>query len=507
MKKNSTYITRLLALSLLFSVSCIAANSEASNVDSQALGLIEIKDEQPEQEETIEIEQNKSKFFNLPEGTKGIAVTEPTVADINVPNEGVLRIVGLKVGETDIKITTIDKAGNRHVINKRIVVSYNLTMIRKELSRRFAKSDITIENLGTAIALSGTVDTPKTASDVMEFIGKIVEKEQNIINNLSVAIPTQVMLKVKVAKLDRTVSKSLGINWKSFSLGSSFSILGVGGKINGNIPSTLGTATAIAGAISATGVKPNMNDIKIDALTKATNTPTFLDTGSTLPASGAQWTMNYSDRNANNIGAVIDALAEESLATVLAEPTLVALSGQNAKFQSGGEQPYRDASTSGTASSTSFKDWGIMLDFTPNVISDNRISINMKSEISAVDKSGGDGEPPLTKQNVSTVVELGSGQSLAIAGLLKKEVSKSATELPGLANIPIFGGLFRSNSHNLTESELIIIITPYIVRPSSKKLVTPVERAPKMLAPCKSNFFRRFTADKYITNEAGFTVS
>lgn len=513
MKKNSIYIARLLAVSLLLFGSCVAANDENDetiNVGSQPLGLVEIKADQPDQGAMIEIEQNKAKFFNLPEGTKGIAITEPTIADINVPNEGVLRIIGLKIGETDIKITTIDKEGKRHFINKRIVVSYNLTMIKKELSRRFATSDITIENLGTAIALSGTVDTPKTASDVMEFIGKIVGNERNIINNLSVAIPTQVMLKVKVAKLDRTVSKSLGINWKSFSLGSSFSILGVGGKSGGSVPATLSTASAIAGAIAGTGIKPSMSVINIDTndtSLKATTTPNFFSDGTTVPGNGVRWTMNYSDRNANNIGAVIDALAEESLATVLAEPTLVALSGQNAKFQSGGEQPYRDASTSGTASSTSFKDWGIMLDFTPNVISDNRISITMKSEISAVDKASENGEPPLTKQNVSTVVELGSGQSLAIAGLLKKEVAKSATELPGLANIPILGGLFRSSSHNLTESELIIIITPYIVRPSSKKLVTPVERAPKMLAPCQTNFFRRFTADKSVTNEAGFTVS
>lgn len=472
--------------------------------------LEEVGNEKCEENNIIEIEMNKIKTFKLPKGTEKIMVGDPKIADAHVQDESSFSISGEKNGETTIKLMVKDPQGNKRIINKRIVVSFNLTQIKNGLKKHFPKADISIDNYGNFIALTGTVDTPKMASDVMEFVGKVVGNERNIINNMTIAVPTQVMLKVKVAKLDRSVSKSLGINWRTFSLGSSFNILGLGGTSGGVLPAILTSASAVSANIANTGVK---QDISTSIKDQSPSTPTsghFLGGNDpTVPVNGARWYMSYSDNASRNISAVIDALAEESLATVLAEPTLVALSGQEAQFQSGGEQPYRDSSTTGTASSVEFKDWGIMLKFTPNVISENRISINVDSEISSVENSNGEkGEPPLAKQNVKTTVELGSGQSLAIAGLLKKETNKTATELPGLAKIPILGGLFRSGSDSLKESELVIIVTPYIVRPSSKQLVTPVERAPKMLSPCRSIFNRKFVSeDKNVTNNAGFTVS
>ncbi len=491
---------------------CYAANIPSQNKSFEIKNDLELVDNEGDiyEYDFVEVEMHKSKTFKIPKGTKNILVTDPTIADVNVQNEDFFDILGVKTGETNIKITTVDKDGNRNLISKKVLVSHNLSMIRRELKKRFSSSKISIDNLGTSVVLSGTVANPKIAADIMELVGKLTQNEKNIVNNMSIGVPTQVMLKVKVAKLDRNVSKSLGINWRSFSLGSAFNIAGTGGSAGGALPLILTSTSAISAGIANTGIKSALPAGLTDAAATAGNFTDNPDTAATVPGNGARFVMNYTDRHGNSIGSVIDALAEESLATVLAEPTLVALSGEKAEFQSGGEQPYRSASTSGTAvSTTEFKDWGIILKFTPNVISENRISINLDSEISAVESTeGANSEPPLTKQNVKTTVELGSGQSLAIAGLLKKEASKKAVEMPGLASIPLIGGLFRSSSDTLKESELVIIITPYIVKPSSKPLVNPVERAPKLISPVRCNFMRRFTEQgNEATNNAGFTVS
>lgn len=490
---------------------CYAADITLKNKVLERQNNLELADNRDEIDEhsVIEVEMHKSKTFKIPKGTKNILVSEPSIADVNVQNEDFFDVLGVKTGETNIKLTIVDKDGNRSLINKRVLVSHNLSMIRRELKKRFSSSNISIDNLGTSIVLSGTVANPKIAADIMELVGKLTQNEKNIVNNMSIGVPTQVMLKVKVAKLDRNVSKSLGINWRSFSLGSAFNIAGTGGTSGGALPLILTSTSAISAGIANTGIR---SELPADLETTATvgNFTDNPDTSATVPGNGARFIMNYTDRHGNSIGAVIDALAEESLATVLAEPTLVALSGEKAEFQSGGEQPYRSASTTGTAvSTTEFKDWGIILKFTPNVISENRISINLDSEISSVESTeGANSEPPLTKQNVKTTVELGSGQSLAIAGLLKKETSKKAVEMPGLANVPLIGGLFRSSADTLKESELVIIVTPYIVKPSSKPLANPVERAPKLISPVRGNFLRRFTdTSSETTNNAGFTVS
>ena len=157
-------------------------------------------------------------------------------------------------------------------------------------------------------------------------------------------------------------------------------------------------------------------------------------------------------------------------------------------------------------SSTKFKDWGTAVTFTPKVLSEDRINIKVSSKVSSISGQNPDGSPNTVKKEVNTVVELGSGQSFAIAGILQVNRSIKTTETPFLADLPLIGSLFRSSNVSSVERELVIIVTPYIVKPSSKKLKAPSDMVPKMLSPLKSIINRRFHQLGQEADSAGFSL-
>jgi len=181
-----------------------------------------------------------------------------------------------------------------------------------------------------------------------------------------------------------------------------------------------------------------------------------------------------------DVSGVIDALETEGLISLLAEPNLTALTGETASFLAGGEFPVPVVDNDGDVT-VSFKPFGVSLAFTPTILSSNRISLKVLPEVSALSSSGavnvnGLSIPALTTRRANTTVELGSGQSFAIAGLLQADSNQNVNEYPGLADIPILGALFRSTDFNRQETELVIIVTPYLVRPvSTNALLTPVD--------------------------------
>jgi pilus assembly protein CpaC len=233
--------------------------------------------------------------------------------------------------------------------------------------------------------------------------------------------PVQVTLNVRIAEMSRNVVRNLGVNWSA--LGSIGSI--------GHLP----------------------------ALTLNANADTL---ACALPVC-----------HAANFNAVIDALAQDNLAHVLAEPNLTVMSGQAASFQVGGEYPIPVGQQNGTIS-IEFKNYGVILNFLPTVMSDGRINIHVKPEVSQLDKADGiqltAGNstiqiPALTVRRAESTVELGSGQSFAIAGLLQQTTQDNASGLPGLGDTPILGALFRDTAFQKQDMELVIVVTPYIVRP------------------------------------------
>ena len=337
--------------------------------------------------------------------------------------------------------------------------------------------DVKMTSMNDNLMVKGTVSSPEMAEDVISIVKRFVD-EAKIINKLSIETATQVMLKVKIAEVKRSVTKSMGINWRAMS--------SPGGNSAGLIGMVAGSTT--------------------EAFPKSTNDPLtgVLDTVLTQKSiSGGKW---FVSAGINNISALIDAAATESLATILAEPNLVALSGKEAKFKSGGQKGY-SVVTSNSAN-TEFKDWGTILEFTPVVLSEDRINVKVKAEVSSVDaQEDKSAAPSLSTKNVETVVELGSGQSIVLAGLLQKERTISSNETPFLADIPLIGSLFKNSNPSLSETELVIIVTPYIVKPSSKKLKTPVDMIPKLLSPFKAITRRSFTStNSNKADSAGFSI-
>jgi pilus assembly protein CpaC len=199
-----------------------------------------------------------------------------------------------------------------------------------------------------------------------------------------------------------------------------------------------------------------------------------------LPSNGAYSLFGAFKTNNVNIQALVDALNQEGLLTVLAEPNLVALSGQTASFLAGGEFPIPVSQTNG-AISVEFKQFGVKLDFTPTVLNDHRISLKVRPEVSQIDTSvsvttGGITVPGLSVRRADTTVELGSGQSFAIGGLLQSNTQDIISQVPGMGSIPILGKLFSSTNYQNNKTELVIMVTPYLVEPTdSSKLRTPLE--------------------------------
>ena len=427
-----------------------------------------------------EIEINSVNFEKFGEKIGEIFIPNSEVADVEMLSDKSLYLSGIAPGATSLIVH--DKEGK--ILADYIVrVTYPLKDIKRAISKIFPDLEIELVSVDKNLILKGDVASPEMAQDVMDIVKRFVEPDK-IVNRMSIETATQVMLKVKVAEVTRDVSKSLGVNWRALS------VTGVNSGLIGMVSGSTGTTFPEFSADVDT-IKKNLLQSDGKGLLTDKN------------ISGGRWVVSA---GINNLSALIDALATESFATVLAEPNLVALSGQSATFRSGGEQGYTVSQSNSNSTTTEFKEWGTSIEFTPVVLSEDRINIKVKAEVSNVATRNTDNSPNIAKKNVETVVELGSGQSLALAGLLQTTKHSESEQTPFLSELPVIGSLFRNSAVSSKENELVIIVTPYIVKPSSKQLKTPVDMVPKMLSPLKSIIKRRFHQLGQEADSAGFSL-
>lgn len=302
------------------------------------------------------------------------------------------------------------------------------------------EKEIRVTPTGESIALSGTLSSASSLSQVLALAESYYPKK--VINLLEVGGVHQVMLEVRVAEMSRSLLRRLGVNFSQISeIGSNMGI-----SMLGSLTSLASVATGAVGTVSQ----------RINAI--------FRFTGA-----GSTWTT------------FIDALKDEGLLKVMAEPTLITMSGKSANFLAGGEFPIPIPQEGGTTT-VQYKPFGVGLHFSPTVLSSKKISMQVAPEVSDLDFSNavqisGFVIPALTTRRVSTTVELGDGQSFAIAGLLKDNVREVVSKFPLLGDIPILGALFRSTSFQKNETELIIIVTPHLVKPLPQaKQALPTDR-------------------------------
>lgn len=388
-------------------------------------------------QETVELEVNKGVLVRLPHPASAVFVANPAFADIAVKSPTLVYVMGKRTGVTSL--FAVD-ANDQVLADVNLVVSHNLTDIRSSIATLLPNTQLEAHSVPGGLLLTGLVNSAREAEEARRIGNRFLAADEALINQILVVGPNQVNLRVRIAEVSRSVLKKLGFN---------FDLLGTAGSFAFGL-ATGGTFTA-AGAL-ASGASIASNN-----------------------AIGASF--NSGDFDANII---IDALEDEGLVTLLAEPNLTALSGETASFLAGGEFPVPIAQDDGKIT-VEFKSFGVSLAFTPTIVSDGRISLKVLPEVSSLSSSGavtlnGISIPALSTRRANTTVELGSGQSFAIAGLLQADGNQTVNEFPGLADIPILGALFRSTNFKRHETELVIIVTPYLVRPvSTAALASPTD--------------------------------
>jgi len=379
----------------------------------------------PARYETITVQISSGKMVDLPQRVASVFAADPSIAEVRPASPTKLFIFGRSVGETTVVAT--DTAGNTIVQLKVFVQQSNFSQdeIKSTMEAAGAGPDVKIAPLGSNSVLTGEVDTPQQSFDAIKAASGLSKNGGTVFNELEVRQPIQVELKVRIASMSRTVTRTLGINW---------SAAGTDAIQIGKFALTGATNTGINASLS--GSSPS-------------------NVGVTFPG--------------GTFEGVIDALAEDNMAHILAEPTLTTMSGSTASFQSGGEYPVATGGALGTVSVT-FENYGVLLSFTPTVLTDGRIALTVSPQFSTLDSANsvtidGTTEPSILITQATSSVILGSGQGMAIAGLLLDQTSQTDNAVPGLGEMPVLGALFRGDEFQRSQQELVITVTPYLVSP------------------------------------------
>ncbi len=372
--------------------------------------------------EPMVIEVNEGNLVRIDQPAAAVFVANPDIADVAVKSPRLIYVLGKSPGETTLFAVDGDE---QVLLASKLVVTHNLSRLQGALGELLPAASVTAQSVEGGVVLTGSVETPVEAEDARRLAARFVGDGADVINRLRITQSNQVTLRVRIAEVSRSIARQLGISW---------AIAGDAGGIN------FGLVTRRFPGLDATFGGSQLGDLF-----------------------GAGFDIAGTDFNA-----LVDTLAEQQLINLLAEPNLTALSGETASFLAGGEFPIPVPTDDGIA--IEFKNFGVGLSFTPTLLSGNRISMRVRPEVSALSEAGAVIEsgieiPALTVRRAETTVELGSGQTFAIAGLIQSDSQHFINKLPGLADIPILGELFKSDSFERGETELIILVTPYIVQP------------------------------------------
>ncbi|KRQ11161.1 secretin [Bradyrhizobium pachyrhizi] len=378
----------------------------------------------------------KSVVIDLPRDIKDVLVADPKIANAVVRSAQRAYIIGATVGQTNIVF--FDAAGQQ-IAAYDIAVKRDLNGVRAALRAALPNADIQIEGVGEGVMLTGSAASPIEAQQAGEIATRLVGSADKVVNSITVRGRDQVMLKVTVAEVSRSLIKQLGIDLTA-NLNYGTTVV----KFTNNNPFTANNAPLVPG----------------NALTTSF---------------GA----------APSVSATLRAMESAGVVRTLAEPNLTAISGESATFISGGEFPIPTGVTCQTTTggaigncvqTVSFKKFGISLNFTPVVLTEGRISLRVMTEVSEVSTensltggAGGTTIPSIKTRRAETTLEIPSGGSMAMAGLIQDQTKQAINGLPGLASLPVLGTLFRSRDFVNNQTEMMVLVTPYVVRAVAQK--------------------------------------
>jgi pilus assembly protein CpaC len=402
--------------------------------------------------ETLNLSKGTGTLVRLSEPMSDVFVANDSIADVQVRSSSQLYVFGKGQGETTVYATS--KSG--HVVYAANVrVGNNISSVGEMLHLAMPDASIQAMPMNNLVLLTGTVANPEDVAEAQRLTQAYVGNDTQVVARLKSATPLQVMLKVRIAEMNRSAVKNIGVNLLSRD-SSGGTLFGIGRGDPGTINVSTGAVNPGTGVAQQTVTGATFNN-----LAGATTLGLF---GKVLGL---------------DLLGTVDLLQKDGLITTLAEPNLTALSGETASFLAGGEFPI-PVSQGNNAVTIEYKQYGVGLAFTPIVLADGRISMRVRPEVSELSDSGsvklgGFTIPALITRRAETTVELGSGQSFMIAGLLQNKGSNTIEKAPFLGDIPILGALFRSTGYQRNESELVVIVTPYLVRPVSHQMATPVD--------------------------------
>lgn len=399
-----------------------------------SLGLSATIPAYSQDKEQVNIEVSKGTLVRFDKAVNNVFIADPTIADIQIKSPTLAYVYGKRQGQTTLYAITED---DEVIFDGEISVSHNLGNFEAAIKATMPDTRIHVEAYEGILILSGFVKNPEQAEEARKMAAEFIGEDSTIINKLNIATPLQVNLRVRIAEVSRETMKQLGFNWESI------------------LSTTGGTLLGISQGSNFFSTIPN-------------------------PVDPGQLVRNYATDGNSLFGGIpfgnldinflIDAMEEEGVISVLAEPNLTTLSGEQASFLAGGEYPVPVFQRDSIA--IQYKEFGVALNFTPYVLDSGRINIHLAPEVSQLTSAGaitvqGFNIPALSTRRVETTVELGSGQSFAIAGLIQNSGTHDLTKFPWLADIPVLGALFRSSQFRRQETELVIIVTPYIVEPNN----------------------------------------
>jgi pilus assembly protein CpaC len=414
----------------------------------------------------VQVNTGRGRLVTLPRPMTDLFIADDGIADVQVRSPTQLYIFGKKTGETTVSATA---KGGQVVFTTTVRVGNNLGSVGDMLALTMPDAKIVATPMNGMMLLTGTVAAPADAAEAERLVQLFVGDGTKVLSRLRTATPMQVNLQVRFAEVTRGFTKNIGVNLTSRDVGNSGLLFGIGQGRQGSITTVPGIPGLPNAPVDANNARPG------DTLYKF---PTNGALGTTFGLAGSLLGMN--------LLAAIDLGENIGQVTTLANPNLTALSGETGSFLAGGEIPIPVAQGLGTVS-VEFKQYGISLGYTPTVLADGRISLHVKPEVSQLDYSNavamnGTRVPGITSRRAETTIELGSGESMMIAGLLQNTRNNSIDKAPVLSDLPILGALFRSNAWRRNETELVIIITPYLVKPMSSPaqvaLPTDGDKAP-----------------------------
>jgi pilus assembly protein CpaC len=397
--------------------------------------------------ETVNLSAGTGTLVRLSAPMTDVFVANDKVADVQVRSATQLYVFGKDRGETTVYAT----GKNGHVVYAANVrVGNNLGSLDEMLHLAMPEASIQATPMNNLVLLTGTVAQPTDVAEAQRLVQAYVGEGTQVVSRLKSATPLQVNLRVRIAEVNRSLLKQIGVNLLTSTSGGFKIGIAQGGGIH--LPDA-------ANPDDTTTAKIIRNPL-----------------GSTISGVGKLFGMD--------ILSSLDLAEVDGLVTTLAEPNLTALSGETASFLAGGEFPIPVSQSLGSIS-IEYKQYGVGLAFTPIVLADGRISMRVRPEVSELSTEGsiklnGFDVPALVTRRAETTVELGSGQSFMLAGLLRNNNTNSIDKAPFLGDLPILGALFRSTSFRRQETELVIVVTPYLVKPVSGRIALPNDgyRAP-----------------------------